>query len=30
MAFALLVHGIFPSLFTHYARDKMYWHEDEL
>jgi hypothetical protein len=30
MAFALLVHGIFPSLFTHYVRNKMYWHEDEL
>ena len=30
MAFALLVHGIIPPLFTHYVRDKMYWHEDEL
>jgi hypothetical protein len=30
MAFALLIHGVFPFLFTNYARDKMYWHEDEL
>ena len=30
MAFALLIHGIFPPLFTHYVKNKMYWHEDNL
>jgi len=30
MAFALLIHGILPPLFTHYVKNKMYWHEDNL
>jgi hypothetical protein len=28
MAFALLIHGVFPSLFTTYASDKLSRHTD--
>ena len=28
MAFALLIHGVFPSVLTDYASDKMCDHDD--
>ena len=29
MAFALIIHGLFPSILKDYASDKMCEHEDE-
>jgi len=30
MAFALVIHGLFPSIFTTYVSDKMYWHDGDV